>query len=126
MVSKKKLKNVFSFLKNMPNQHTSNIPSDEVLRPIVESLFYIPLSRAQMLEELRRLGYTLNESAFGRRLRSWGLSKNDLFKTDEDRERIRNIIRTEILNINMNIGYRRMRSVLRVKHGILGTKYQSY
>jgi hypothetical protein len=111
----------------MTNQHTSIIPSDEVLRPIVESLFYIPLSRAQMLEELRRLGYTLNESTFGRRLRSWGLSKNDLFKTDEDRERICNIIiRTEINNINMNIGYRRMRSVLRVKHGILGTKYQSY
>ena len=105
----------------MTNQYTSHIPDDKELKPLIKVFFFSGLKQKGVQQELKSLGIQLSASTLTRRLKEWGLTKNMNYDVQRIND-IRKIIEHEIRNMGMNLGYRRMRSLLRVKHGRLVTK----
>jgi hypothetical protein len=106
----------------MTNQYTADIIDDENLKPIVRILFGLGMKLKIILQELELMGLKVSESSLKRRMRSWGFQRNNTMNEDLEYN-IKLAITNEINNTNMNVGYRRMRAIIRVKYNLFASKY---
>ena len=86
------------------------VADDDILKPMIETLFKLGRQNSEILTELKAKGFPISLATLKRRLQAWGMKRIET----KDRAEIKELIKSNIEGIHTDAGYRRMAKILLV------------